>query len=75
MKTPEEFLSRGTGNFINCTDYDDAVIAIKLYAKEAINEIVKEYKLQTFNAVKNGGKLRSIDYLAIDFIEKHLQND
>lgn len=34
MKTPEEFLTRGKGNFINCTDYDDAILAMKEYAKQ-----------------------------------------
>lgn len=34
MKTPEERLTRGKGNFINCTDYDDAVQAMKEYAIE-----------------------------------------
>ena len=34
MKTPEERLIRGKGNFINCTDYDDAIEAIKEYAIE-----------------------------------------
>lgn len=34
MKTPEERLTRGKGNFINCTDYDDAVEAMKQYAIE-----------------------------------------
>lgn len=28
MKTDEEILKRGTGNFINCTDYDDAIQAL-----------------------------------------------
>ena len=32
MKTPEERLTRGKGNFINCTDYDDAIEAMKQYA-------------------------------------------
>ena len=34
MKPPEEFLTRGKGNFINCTDYDDAIQAMKDYAKQ-----------------------------------------
>ena len=32
IKTPEEILTRGKGNFINCTDYDDAIEAMKEYA-------------------------------------------
>lgn len=28
-KTAEEMITRGTGNFINCTDYDDAISVIK----------------------------------------------
>lgn len=41
MKTPEEFLTRGKGNFINCTDYDDAIQAMKDYADEVVkNNIV-----------------------------------
>lgn len=35
MKTPEDFLSRGKGNFINCTDYDDAIQAMKEFANQS----------------------------------------
>lgn len=28
-KTAEEMITRGTGNFINCTDYEDAISVIK----------------------------------------------
>jgi hypothetical protein len=34
MKTKEEFLTRGEGNFINCTDYDSALEAMQLYATQ-----------------------------------------
>ena len=40
MKRPEEFLSRGKGNFINCTDYDDAIQAMKDYAKQEVEKFI-----------------------------------
>ena len=45
-RKPEEFLVRGKGSFINCTDYDDAIQAMKEYAsqfhpKAEIKETVK----------------------------------
>lgn len=39
MKTPEEFLNRGEGNFIHCTDYDDAIQAMKDYAEQEVKKI------------------------------------
>lgn len=44
MKTPEERLSRGNGSFINCTDYDDAIIAMKQYAIEYHESEVNKLK-------------------------------
>lgn len=38
MKTPEEILKRGKGNFINCTDYDDAMQALADVRAEAENK-------------------------------------
>ena len=47
----EEMLTRGKGNFINCTDYDDAIKAMKEYSslqiKEAIEEIEKNFEWAT----------------------------
>lgn len=40
-KTPEQFLSRGIGNFINCTDYDDAISVIKTLIEDYEDRIVK----------------------------------
>lgn len=40
MKTPEEFLTRGKGNFINCTDYDDAIEAMKDYAEQEVAKVI-----------------------------------
>lgn len=40
MKTPEEFLTRGKGNFINCTDYDDAIQAMKDYAEQEVAKAI-----------------------------------
>lgn len=34
MKTPKEYLTRGEGNFIHCTDYDDAIKAMQEYADQ-----------------------------------------
>ena len=45
MKTPEERLTRGKGNFINCTDYDDAVQAMKEYAIEYHEQQVKNLNI------------------------------
>lgn len=42
MKTPQEYLSRGTGNCINCTDYDDAIAAMHEYAKTVSEQRDKE---------------------------------
>jgi len=42
MKSPEEFLSRGHGRFINCTDYDDAVRSIRDYAGQ-LKEFIIDY--------------------------------
>ena len=36
MKTAESYLTRGEGNYRNCTDYDDAVKAIKLAQIKAV---------------------------------------
>lgn len=41
MKKPEEMLSRGEGRFVNCTDYDDAIKAIKKYAQQEAIEFAK----------------------------------
>jgi hypothetical protein len=44
MKTKEELLTRGKGNFINCTDYDDAIKSMQSFSDQetarltAINE-------------------------------------
>jgi len=45
MKTPEERLTRGKGNFINCTDYDDAIKAMKEYAIEYHEQQVKNLNI------------------------------
>jgi hypothetical protein len=34
----EEYLTKGTGNFSNCTDYDDAIKAMKDYARIQIEK-------------------------------------
>lgn len=34
MKKPEEMLKRGEGNFLHCTDYEDAIDAIKEYGQQ-----------------------------------------
>lgn len=45
MKQPEEYLTRGKGNFINCTDYDDAIAAMKQYAQDYHQDKVKNLSL------------------------------
>lgn len=42
MRKPEDFLSRGTGNFINCTDYDDAIQAMSDFANQQTAALKKE---------------------------------
>ena len=48
LKTREQFLTRGEGNFINCTDYEDALKAMQEYADQETK--VLQEKL---DAVKN----------------------
>lgn len=45
MKTPEERLTRGKGNFINCTDYDNAIEAMKEHAIEYHEQQVKKMNI------------------------------
>lgn len=45
MKTPEEFLTRGTGRFVNCTDYDDAIKAMKEYAEQEVAKVISSNPL------------------------------
>ena len=33
MKTPEEMIKRGEGNFLHCTDYEDAIEAMKEHSQ------------------------------------------
>lgn len=42
------------------------------YAKEAINELIKEYHKQTYNTITKGGKSKSLGDIAIEFIEKKI---
>jgi hypothetical protein len=62
LKTPEERLSRGVGNFINCTDYDDAVLVMKDYAAQIIRITNAEFKaiiqnmFEEFNALQRINK-------------------
>ena len=41
-KTAEEMLTRGKGNFINCTDYDDALTAMHQYAAQESAKAVQK---------------------------------
>lgn len=41
MKSAAERITRGKGNFINCTDYDDAVKAINETASEVRSEMLE----------------------------------
>lgn len=49
MKTPEERLTRGIGNYIHCTDYEDAIQAMKDFAIEYHESEVKKLHLQNVN--------------------------
>lgn len=42
--------------------------AIRMYTKEILNELVKEYNQQKINALRNSDTLKSVDYLILDFI-------
>jgi hypothetical protein len=53
MKKPEEYLTRGKGTFINCTDYDDAIQSMQEYSNQENERLLK--------IVEKQGKL--IDYL------------
>ncbi len=61
MKTPEERITRGTGNFIHCTDYEEAIQAMKEYAKEYHESKVK--KLHLLNILK----ITTLDVFKINF--------
>lgn len=41
MKKPEEKLTRGSGNFIHCTDYEEAIDTIKEHAQECAIEFLE----------------------------------
>ena len=58
MKTPEEFLTRGKGYFINCTDYDDAIQAMKDYAQQF--QPVKEEQNFDFKTCRALGLLEGV---------------
>ena len=46
IPTAEEMIKRGTGNFLHCTDYDDAIEAMiefaKLHVEAALNEVTEK---------------------------------
>lgn len=46
--------------------------AMKDYTKEMLSLLAKSYNEQKINALKNGGTLKSIDYLILDFMKEHL---
>lgn len=46
--------------------------AMSMYAKEMLSLLAKSYNEQKINALKNGGALKSIDYLILDFMKEHL---
>lgn len=55
MKEPEEFLNRGKGNFINCTDYDDAIEAMKKYATQNKCDKLKAVEVCEIGQIKVNG--------------------
>lgn len=42
IPTTEEMMKRGTGNFLHCTDYEDAIEAMKKFAKLHVEAALKE---------------------------------
>jgi hypothetical protein len=46
--------------------------AMRMYAKEMLNGLAKHYNEEKIKALKNGGTLKSIDYLILDFMKEHL---
>ncbi len=44
---------------------------INKFAKESIQDVIKNhYEIQN-NALRTGGKMQTIDYTALDYIKKH----
>ena len=70
IKTPEEILTRGKGNFLHCTDYDDAVKAMKQYAidyqEQHAKKSICDYLQRFTNHVHNSENSSVFDDL-IDF--------
>ena len=53
MKTPEEILKRGTGNFIHCTDYEDAIKAMIEYGNQMQKEALEWAASKVYPVSKN----------------------
>lgn len=41
----KEMLTRGTGKFINCTDYDDAIKAMEEYKNSCLQDAIKKIEV------------------------------
>lgn len=61
MKTAKEFLTRGKGNFINCTDYDDAIVAMEEYAQQMAVEFHEWLRSYHDGIIKRVNELKSIN--------------
>jgi hypothetical protein len=42
MKTKEDFLERGEGNFIHCADYESAIEAMQSYADQEVKAAIEK---------------------------------
>ena len=41
----------------------------KQYAKEAINEVLKQYRIHINNVIRSGGKSKSVDEISIEVMK------
>lgn len=71
MKTATETLHQYVNTYGNSieSNIDCVLIAMNQYAKEAIQEVLKQYWLKNSEAIRNGGKLASIDLIAVEVMK------
>lgn len=77
MKTPKESIQNTPRSIINETSLGKEYMleihkAMKLYAKEAIHSLMKEYYQANMNVLGTGNRMTSIDTIALEFIKENL---
>lgn len=76
--TPEDWLEKRDLNNMELTRFAEVnenvfvTDAMRMYTKEILSLLAKSYNEQKINTLKNGGTLKSIDYLILDFMKQHL---